>query len=300
MKENSREKNRPNPDELIKKIKQDESENSKDNKGKLKIFLGYCAGVGKTYKMLQEAALNRKKGIDVVVGIVETHNRKETVELLAGLEIIQRRKIDYSGIALDELDVDAVFARKPELVIIDELAHTNIPGSRHEKRFQDVEELLNAGIDVFTTLNIQHIESLNDIVQQVSGVKVAERVPDSIIEIGEIELVDLIPEKLLERLKEGKVYIPEKAEQAMHQFFRKGNLLALRELSLKYTAKQVDEDVQEFMKKNVVPGPWQAGSKLLVAISASSTSERLLRFSYRLAADIDVEWFAVYVDSKQG
>jgi len=295
------EEKRPDPDSLIEKIKQDEESNAGNKKkGKLKIFLGYCAGVGKTYRMLQEASLKKKNDNDVVIGIVETHNRKETEALLWGLEIIPRKKIEYSGLALEEMDTDAVLNRHPSVVIVDELAHTNIPGSRHNKRFQDVEELINAGIDVFTTLNIQHIESLNDVIQQISGIKVNERVRDRIIEsAAEVELVDLTPEKLLDRLKEGKVYIPPKAEQAMHKFFRKGNLLALRELSLKYTAKQVDEDIRSFMKKNAVPSPWAVGSRILVGISASYTTERLLRFTHRMAQDMDVEWFAVYVESPQ-
>jgi len=295
------EEKRPNPDEILEQIKQDDADSGPaSKKGKLKIFLGYCAGVGKTYRMLQEAGTSKKNGFDTVIGIAETHGRKETEALLTGLEIIPRKKIEYSGITLDELDIDAVLNRRPELVLVDELAHTNAPGSRHAKRFQDVEELLNAGIDVFTTLNVQHIESLLDIVNQISGVRVSETVPDGIIELAqEVELVDLTPEKLIERFKEGKVYIPKKAEQAMRQFFKKGNLLALRELSLRYTAKHVDEDVRTYMEKHAVSGPWPVGSKLLVGISTHISSERLLRFTHRMAQDLDAEWFAVYVESPQ-
>ncbi|MFA5032512.1 MAG: DUF4118 domain-containing protein [bacterium] len=307
------EEKRLNPDALLEQIKQEEENGRKpeglpyetkdiqnNKKGRLKIFLGYCAGVGKTYRMLQEGKAASNKGISVAVAIAETHGRKETEALLSGLEIILRKKIEYSGITLDEMDIDNVLSRHPTLVLVDELAHTNAPTSRHVKRYQDVEELLKNGINVFTTLNIQHIESLNDIVQQISGIKVTETLPDSILELAdEIELVDLTPEKLLERLKEGKVYIPKKAEQAMSQFFKKGNLLALRELSLKYTAKQVNEDVHSFMEKNAIQGPWLVDSKILVSISASPASERLLRFTRRMANDLDVEWFAVYVESPQ-
>src|SRR3989339_9699 len=295
------EERRPNPDELLKQRSRDTPDTTAAlKKGSLKIFLGYSAGVGKTYKMLQEAANSRKNGTDVVIGIVETHRRKETEALVEGLETIPRKKVAYSGLTLEDMDLDAVLKRKPGLVLVDELAHTNAPGSRHTWRYQDVTELLNAGIDVFTTLNIQHIESLNDVVQQISGIKVGERVPDSMLEPAqEIELVDLTPEKLIERFKEGKVYIPRKAEQAMNQFFKKSNLLALRELSLKYTAKQVDEDIRSFIEKNAVTGPWPVGSRLLVAISPSPTTDKLLRFTHRMAMDLDAQWYAVYVESPQ-
>jgi two-component system sensor histidine kinase KdpD len=292
---------RPDPDELLKRLQQDSVQQEKvSKKGRLKIFLGYSAGVGKTYRMLQEAALNKKNGIDVVVGIAETHRRKETDALLSGLEIIARKKIAYGGISLEEMDLDAVLARKPRLAIVDELAHTNAPGSRHAKRYQDVEELISAGIDVFTTLNVQHVESLVDVVHQIAGVTIRETVPDRLLEVAdEIELVDLTPEKLLERFQAGKVYVPEKAEQAMRKFFLKGNLLALRELSLHYTARHVEDDVRTYMEKHAIPGPWPVGSRLLVGISSSPTSERLIRFTHRMAAELDAEWYAIYVESYQ-
>ena len=298
---NAMEEKRPNPDELLENIREaEEVKNTGSKKGKLKVFLGYAAGVGKTYRMLQEAGASRKNGIDAVIALAETHGRKETEVLLEGLEIIPRKKTQYSGITLEEMDIDAVLKRRPSLAIVDELAHTNMPGSRHAKRYQDVEELLNAGIDVFSTINIQHIESLNDVIQQISGIKVAETVPDNLMQNAhEIELIDLTPEKLIERLKEGKVYIPQKAEQAMRQFFKRGNLLALRELSLHYTAKQVDEDVRSYMEKHAISGPWPVGSKLLVGISTHISSERLLRFTHRMAQDLDAEWFAVFVESPQ-
>lgn len=293
---------REDPDLLLKKIRMEESEitNKTVTKGSLKIFLGYCAGVGKTFKMLQQAQANKKIGIDVVIGIAETHGRSETESLLNGLEILQRKTVHYQGIILQEMDIDAALKRKPKLVIVDELAHTNAPGSRHLKRYQDVEELLNAGINVYTTLNVQHIESLIDIVYKISGVKMQETVPDSFLELaGEIELVDLTPEQLLERLHEGKVYIPQKAEQALRKFFKKGNLLALRELALRYTARQVTEEVRTYMEKSGILGPLPAGARFLVGISSSSTSERLIRLTHRIAADLDAEWFAVHVESPQ-
>lgn len=298
------EDNRPNPEEFLRRIKEEEEENNgtteKGANGHLKIFLGFCAGVGKTYHMLEETRLAIKNGVNAVIGVVETHGRQETQALLEGLEIIPRKKIEYNGISLEEMDIDKILELKPKLVIVDELAHTNIPGSRHEKRYQDVEELLKAGINVFTTLNIQHVESQIDIVQQISYVTIHETVPDSILELAdEIELIDLTPEKLLERLHEGKVYIPAKAKQAMQQFFRKGNLLALRELSLRYTAKRVDEDVTSYKQRHDIKTPWPVGSRLLVGFSASPTSERLLRITHRMASDMGAEWYAVYVQSSK-
>jgi len=292
---------RPNPEEFLKRIQEEEqNEEPKNNKGRLKIFLGFCAGVGKTYHMLEETKLAVKNHIDAVIGVVETHGRQETQALLDGLTIIPRKKIEYNGIFLDEMDIDKILELKPALVIVDELAHTNVPGSRHEKRYQDVEELINAGINVFATLNIQHIESQIDIVQQITHVKIHETVPDSILEAAdEIELVDLTYEKLLERLHEGKVYIPEKAKLAIKKFFRKGNLLALRELALRYTAKRVDEDVISYKHLYDIKTPWTVCSRLLVGVSASPTSERLIRITHRMASDMGAEWYAVYVDSEK-
>lgn len=295
-----REDNRPDPEEFLRRIQEEEENNTINKNGRLKIFLGFCAGVGKTYHMLEEARLAVQNGIDTVIGVVETHGRKETQALLEGLTIIPRKKIEYSGINLDEMDIDKILELKPGLVIVDELAHTNAPNSRHEKRYQDVEELLTAGINVFTTLNIQHVESQIDVIHQISHVKIHETVPDSILELAdEVELVDLTPEKLLERLHEGKVYIPEKAKQAMQKFFRKGNLLALRELSLRYTAKRVDEDVLSYKQRHEIKTPWSVCSRLLVGFSASPTSERLLRITHRMASDMGAEWYAVYVESPQ-
>jgi two-component system sensor histidine kinase KdpD len=290
---------RPDPDLLLRQL-QEESPSETTTKGKLKIFLGYAAGVGKTYRMLSEARSLMQKNVDVLAGFVETHGRPETEALLAGLNIQPRRKVAYAGLMLEELDLDGVLQRKPFLVLVDELAHTNAPGSRHAKRVQDVEELLAAGIHVYTTLNIQHIESVNDVVQEITGVAVRETVPNRVLDMAaEIELVDLPPEGLLQRLSEGKVYIPPKAEQAMKRFFRKGNLLALRELALRYTARQVDVDMRSYMELHAIPGPWHAGSRLLVSVSSSPVSQRLIRVAQRMAADLDAEWFAVYVESPQ-
>lgn len=295
------EEKRADPNIILQRIKAEEQDQAdSQSRGNLKVFLGYCPGVGKTYRMLQEAMSNKVNGVDVAIALAETHGRKETEALLAGLEVIPRKKVDYSGLMLEEMDTDAVLKRHPAIAIVDELAHTNAPGSRNIKRFQDVEELLKAGIDVYTTINIQHIESLNDVVRQITGVNVSETVPDRILELAkEIELVDLTPEKLTERLKGGKVYIPPQVKLAMYEFFKKGNLLALRELSLSYTAKKVDGEVLNYMSRNAVQGPWQVGSRLMTGITSSKSSETLLRFTHRMAQDLDAEWFAVYVESPQ-
>lgn len=286
---------RPDPDELLSKIK--EEEGRKDHNGYLKIFLGYVAGVGKTYRMLSEAPLLQEKHVDVVVGIAETHGRRETEELLKGLEVIPRKKINYKGITLEEMDIDAILERKPSYVLVDELAHTNIPGSRHTKRYHDVEELLNAGINVYSTLNIQHIESINDIVLQITGVEIKETVPDRIIELAyKIELVDLPIEELIDRLKEGKVYIPEKAKQAMQHFFTEKNLVALREMALRYATVHVDYSMDYYLKKENILGPWETSNRIMVCISPNVSSKRLIRIAHRFADRFNAEWFAVYVE----
>ncbi|MCL5260322.1 MAG: sensor histidine kinase KdpD [Gammaproteobacteria bacterium] len=275
-------------------------EEPQTDKGKLKIFLGYCAGVGKTYRMLQEAIVSKKNNTDVVVGIVETHGRVETQGLVKEFEVMPRKMFEYGGIKLGELDLDNVLSRKPELVLVDELAHTNLPGSRHTKRYQDVEELLNSGINVFTTLNIQHVQSLTDIIYQITTVKVEEIIPDRILELAnEIELVDLPPEKLQQRLTEGKVYIPQKAKQAMQKFFKKGNLLALRELSLKYTAKRVDIDLLSYREREEILNVWPIEAKILVGIGSSKVTEKVLLIAHRMATDLEADWYAVHVESSQ-
>ena len=285
---------RPNPDELLAQVKAEEEQNKR---GKLKIFLGYAPGVGKTYTML-EAARAKKKDTDVVVGIVETHQRVETEALLQGLEIIPRREVEYRRIKLTEMDIDAVLKRHPQLALVDELAHENAPGSRHPKRYQDIEELLDAGIDVYTTLNIQHIESGRNTVAQITGVWVREVVPDSFIDsASEIEMVDLPPEELLKRLKEGKVYLTGQIARATDEYFRKGNLLALRELTLRNAAKHVDEQTQAYMKTHAIKGPWSSGEHLLVCIGPGLLSTRLVRNTRRLAYQLGAAWFAVYVET---
>ena len=286
---------RPDPDELLSRVQRDAQ---LEPRGRLKIFLGYAAGVGKTYAMLEAAQQRRQEDVDVVVGYVETHGRVETEARLAGLEVLPRKQGTYRGITLTELDVDAVLARRPQLVLVDELAHTNTPGSRHPKRYQDVEELLLAGIDVYTTLNIQHLESLNDVIAQITGITVHETIPDSVLDqVTEIELTDLPPDELLVRLQEGKVYVPEQAAQAIQNFFRKGNLTALRELTMRLAAKRVDDQMRDYMKTKAIPGPWAAAERLLVGISPHPLAERLVRSTYRLADELNTEWLAVYVET---
>ncbi|MBK8616815.1 MAG: sensor histidine kinase KdpD [Anaerolineales bacterium] len=284
--------NRPDPDELLKNIQSEEP-----SRGKLKIFLGYAAGVGKTYAMLEAAHQRKIQGIDVVVGYVETHKRAETEELVEGLDVLPRKQVEYRGVSLPEMDVDEVIKRRPAIVLVDEFAHTNAPGSRHPKRYLDVEEILDAGIDVYTTLNIQHLESLNDVVAQVTGVIVRETVPDRVLdEASEIEVIDLPPDELLTRLKEGKVYIPEQASRAIDKFFRKGNLTALREMSLRRAAERVDDQMRSYMQTRAISGPWAAGERLVVCISPSPLAEKLIRTTRRLADELNAEWYAVYVE----
>jgi len=284
--------NRPDPDELLKHVESEET-----GRGKLKIFLGYVAGVGKTYAMLEAAHQRKEQGLDVVVGYIETHKRAETEELVEGLEVLPRKQIEYHNVTLPEMDVDAVLKRRPKLVLVDEFAHTNAPGSRHPKRFQDVTEILDAGIDVYTTLNIQHLESLNDVVAQVTGIIVRETIPDRVIdEASEIEVIDLPPDELLTRLQEGKVYIHEQASRAIDKFFRKGNLTALREMSLRRAAERVDDQMRSYMQTRAISGPWGASERLLVCISPSPLAEKLIRTTRRLADELNAEWIAVYVE----
>jgi two-component system, OmpR family, sensor histidine kinase KdpD len=285
---------RPNPDELLARVKAEEAQQTR---GKLEIFLGYAPGVGKTYTMLEAARL-KKKDTDVVVGIVETHGRVETEALLQGLEVIPRRQVEYRGVKLTEMDLDAVLARRPQLAIVDELAHENAPGSRHPKRYQDVEELLEAGIDVYTTLNIQHIESGRNAVAQITGIWVRETVPDTFIDNAtEIEMVDLPPDELLQRLKDGKVYIPAQIAPATESFFRKGNLTALREQAMRIAGKHVDEQTLAYMKTHGITGPWPSGERLLVCVGPGTAGARVVRNARRLAYQLGAEWFAVYVET---
>ena len=282
---------RPSPEALLAQAKE-------EGRGRLKIFLGAAPGVGKTYEMLQDAQTKRREGVDVVVGVVETHGRAETQALLAGLETVPRRRIDYKGRVLDEMDLDAILARRPKLVLVDELAHTNAPGSRHPKRYLDVEELLNAGIDVYTTLNIQHVESLNDVVAQITRIRVRETVPDSVLDrADDIEVVDLSPDELIQRLKEGKVYLPQQAERAIGHYFKPGNLTALRELALRRTAQRVDEQMLSYMQAHTISGPWAAGERVLVCVGEDPGTPGLVRYAKRLADRLHAPWTALYVET---
>lgn len=286
---------RPDPDQLLARVQSEERQNVR---GRLKIFLGYAAGVGKTFAMLEAAHQRQREGVDVIIGYIETHGRAETEALVAGLETLPRAAVAYRGVTLPELDTDSVLTRRPRLVLVDELAHTNAPGSRHPKRYQDVDEILAAGIDVYTTLNIQHLESLNDVVAQITGVTVRETIPDRVIDqAGEIELIDLPPDELLNRLQEGKVYVPEQAARAIRKFFRKGNLTALRELSMRRAAERVDDQMRDYMQGQSIPGPWPATERLMVCVSPSPLAERLVRSTRRLADELNAGWLAVYIET---
>ena len=282
-----------NVEEILARVKAEES-----NRGKLKIFFGAMAGVGKTYSMLEAARVLKKEGIDVVVGYTETHGRAETDALLEGLEILPRKKVPYKNISLSEFDVDLALKRHPSTILVDELAHTNAPGSRHLKRWQDVEELLDAGINVYTTLNVQHCDSANDVVAQVTGITVQETVPDTFVEkADDIELVDLPPEDLLKRLKEGKVYLGEQAQRAIHNFFQIGNLIALRQLALQYTSRIVDAKMRSYKKSYSITKVWNVRDRILVCISSSPRTVRLIRAGKRIASGLGVEWIVAYVEA---
>ncbi len=289
------ENRRPDPDALLDQAKREEEQR---RQGKLKIFFGAAPGVGKTYAMLEAAGKKRAEGMDIVAGIVETHGRRETEQLLEGIETLPRRSHSYKGRNLREFDLDAALARRPAILLVDELAHTNVPGTRHGKRWQDVQELLHAGISIYTTVNVQHLESLNDIVYQITGVVVRETVPDSFLdEAEEIELIDLPPDDLLQRLKEGKVYVPEQARKAMDHFFRKGNLLALRELALRRTAERVDEQMRRYRNDQGVQAIWPVVERILVCVGPNPRSVRLIRAARRMAVGLRTEWLAVNVEA---
>lgn len=281
---------RPDPDALLRAA-------AREGKGRLKVFLGAAPGVGKTYEMLSDGATRRSAGIDVVVGVVETHGRKETEAKVQGFEVLPRKRIEYQGHALDEMDIDAILARRPSLVLVDELAHTNAPGSRHDKRWQDVEELLEAGIDVYSTLNIQHLESLNDLVASFTRVRVRETLPDRVIEDAELEIVDIPPDELIERLREGKVYVPEEATRALGHFFSKSNLSALRELALRRAAQAVDAQMLDYMRANALGGVWAVNDRLVVAISEQPGAPELVRAAKRMADALRAPWTAVHIET---
>lgn len=288
-----REQSRPSPDALLESAQ-------RETRGHLKIFLGAAPGVGKTYEMLMSGRAQRADGVDVVIGVVETHGRAETEALVEGFEIIARRTVPYRGHVLDEMDIDAILLRKPALVLVDELAHTNAPGSRHPKRYLDVEELLSNGIDVYSTLNIQHVESLNDVVAQITRIRVRETVPDSIIDrADDIEIIDITPGDLIKRLNEGKVYLPKTAKRATQNYFSPSNLTALRELALRRTAQRVDDQLVTHMQAHAIAGPWSAGERVLVCINERPGAMALVRYGRRQADRLRAPWAAVHVETSK-
>src|ERR1017187_9809655 len=288
---------RPDPAALLASLKRD---GARARRGRLKVFFGMCPGVGKTYAMLRAAKQELRDGVDLVIGIVETHQRVETEALLAGLPVIPRKDVEHSGIRVTEMDLEAILARKPRLVLVDEFAHTNAPGSRHPKRYQDVVELLDAGIDVFTTLNVQHLESRADTVRQITGAPVHETVPDSVFDLADqLELVDLTPEALRERLAEGKVYLGERAAVAAENFFKDTHLTALRELALRFVAEHVDKRLRELRSGSALKTVWRSGERLLVAVGPSPSSTQLIRWTRRMAASQGASWIAVSVEASR-
>lgn len=281
---------RISPEEALKQCNQ-------ENKGKLKIFIGYAPGVGKTYSMLSEGNRRAGRGTDIVIGYVESHHREETDNQIGSLEIIPRKKIEYGGVVMEEMDTDAIIARKPRIVLVDELAHTNVPGSKYQKRYEDVEEILCNGINVLATLNIQHLESLNDVVRQITGITVRETIPDYIVEKAyEVVIVDITPDALQNRLKRGNVYDLGKVSQALKNFFRKGNLNALRELALRQTAEEVDEDLEEYMKEHGIKDNWRIVERVMVCVGPSPSAKKLIRRGARIARRYKCEWVVVSVD----
>ncbi len=284
---------RPDPDALLRVI-----EKSREGKGKIKVFFGMAAGVGKTYAMLQEAERKRQEGTDVVIGYLESHQRKETDALASNLELVPRMALSYRGKSLQEMDTDAVVARKPQLVLVDELAHTNAPGARNRKRYQDVLELTEHGIDVFTTVNVQHLEGFADTVEEITGITIVERIPDSVFDVvDQVVLIDISPEELLKRLSEGKVYLGERAEAAAQNFFKKSTLAALREMALRHTALLVNHQLSDMLQESAPAGAPAAGEHLLVAISPSPNSAHLIRWTRQRAFNLRAEWTALYVDT---
>lgn len=289
------EEKRPQPDELLKSI---EAEEVKNRRGKLYIFLGMSAGVGKTYAMLEMAHKNIKEGIDVIIGIIETHQRPETEALLKGLSIVPRKKISYRGNTFEEMDLDAILTRKPTIVLVDELAHTNIPGSRHQKRWNDVVELLDAGINVYTTLNIQHLESRKEDIELMTGIQIRETVPDPILEqANQIELIDITPIDLIQRLKEGKVYVGDIAKVALENFFQVDMLTVLRQILFKVASEKVNADISDVKTIQEIHNLWHASDQLMVAMSQSPTSKSLIRSARRIAFNLNTSWCAVYINT---
>src|SRR5580704_580520 len=284
---------RPSPDALLQEAR-------KEGRGRLKIFLGAAPGVGKTYEMLNQARQRRLEGADVVIGVVETHGRVETDRLAKGFEVIPKKRLSYKGRILAEMDLDAILQRRAKLVLVDELAHTNAPGVRHPKRYLDVQEILEAGIDVYTTLNVQHLESLNDVVAKITRIRVRETVPDSVLDRADnIELVDLTPDDLIQRLKEGKVYLPQHAERAIGHYFQPGNLTALRELALRRTAQRVDAQMVDYMQAHAIPGPWAASERVLVCVNEDPSGAAVVRYARRLADRLRAPWSALHIETSR-
>jgi two-component system sensor histidine kinase KdpD len=286
---------RPTAEEMLERVRLQAGQGAR---GRLRIYLGMAPGVGKTYAMLMEGRRRKKRGTDVVAGFVETYGRPLTVEAIGDLEIVPRKKIEYKGVTLEEMDTGAVIARNPQVALVDELAHTNAPGSKHEKRWQDVQELLNAGITVISTVNIQHLESLADVVQTVTGVPVRERVPDAVVdEADEVEVVDMSPQALRSRIRHGNVYPPDRAKQALESFFREGNLNALRELALRRVATTVEQDLEEYMRGHDIDAVWPAADNVLVAIDDSADAQRVIRRASHMANRLGGELFGVFVET---
>lgn len=295
------EPSRPNPDDLLARIREEKHVPYHANgRGELRLYIGAAPGVGKTYAMLEEAQRLTEQGVDVVVGFVETHGRAETASLLDGLEVIPRERITYKGVTVEEMDTDAIIARHPRVALVDELAHTNAPGSPREKRYEDVQAIVAAGIDVISTLNIQHLESLNDIVADITGVRQHETIPDSVLDTAnEVQLVDIPPDVLRERLRKGQIYPPERARQALEKFFRTGNLTALRELALRRVAEGVDAQLETYMDDHAITEPWRTAERIMVCVDYRPSAERLIRHAWRLVRGLKAEFLVVTVETPE-
>jgi two-component system, OmpR family, sensor histidine kinase KdpD len=288
---------RPTPEEMLERVRRQAGAGAR---GRLRVYLGMAPGVGKTVTMLNEAHRRKARGTDVVVGFVETYGRPKTIEAIGDLEVVPRKQIAYRGVTLEELDTEAVIRRQPAVALVDELAHTNAPGSRHEKRWQDVEDLLNAGITVLSTVNVQHLESLADTVETITGAPVRERIPDRVIdEADEVELIDMSPHALRQRIRHGNVYPPERAERALEQFIREGNLTALRELALRKVASTVEQDLEEYMREHEIEASWPAGERVMVCVDPQPHAKHLLRRGWRIANRLQSELLAVFVETPQ-
>lgn len=286
---------RPTAEQMLEKVRLQAGAGAR---GRLRIYLGMAPGVGKTYAMLMEGRRRKERGTHVIAGFVETYNRPLTVQAIGDLEVVPRKRIEYKGVMLEEMDTEAVIALKPQVALVDELAHTNAPGSKHEKRWQDVEEILGHGITVISTVNIQHVDSLADVVQTITGVPVRERVPDAVLDnADEIEVVDMSPQALRSRIRHGNVYPPERAQQALHSFFREGNLNALRELALRKVATTVEQDLEEYMREHSIEAAWPAGEVVVVAIDDDAASQRVIRRAWRLANRLQADLLAVFVET---